>query len=78
MKKTLQSGKYSKERIFFLQLKKLRCIVEGEDEASVKWELALSNGQIESDLQGKFFSGYGVDTGNGCSMDDHALKLKNT
>lgn len=20
------------------------------------------------------FSGYGVDTGNGCSMDDHALK----
>ncbi|MFN3091294.1 DUF4241 domain-containing protein [Bacillus pumilus] len=110
MKKTLQRGKCSKERIIILQLKKLKCIVEGEpfnrtvkpgkypvllniirfeneDEriayaiiklsrkSSVKWELALSNGQIESDLQGEQFSGYGVDTGNGCFIDDHVLKF---
>lgn len=30
MKKTPQRGKCSKERIIILQLKKLKCIVEGE------------------------------------------------
>ncbi|MBR0585248.1 MULTISPECIES: DUF4241 domain-containing protein [Bacillus] len=49
-------------------------IIKFSSKSSVKWEPALSNGQIESDLQGEQFSGYGVDTENGCFMDDHALK----
>lgn len=50
-------------------------IIKLSRKSSVKWELALSNGQIESDLQGEQFSGYGVDTGNGCFIDDHILKF---
>ncbi|KIL26159.1 hypothetical protein B4133_2734 [Bacillus altitudinis] len=49
-------------------------IIKLSSKSSVKWELARSDGQIESELQRDQFSDYGVDTGNGCFIDDHTLK----
>jgi len=50
-------------------------VVHLSPQVPVRWELALVPGQSLSELTGEQFFGYGVDSGEGCFVDQMALPL---